>query len=238
MDTPSGNTVRTDTFTTTPSTTTISNYYTTNTTQTTTITNDFFGAPVTNTVITTNVASQTVTNIISGTTNIVDSGAAAVVSGVLGFGISDGTPATNSTGGNTVADASGTTLVNISLENNLNYFVVYVDGDVFAGQTAAGINLGTKKVAGTLWNGTGRSTYERVDNPSYTTNGDFIGYTTTFLTVPGASAGGYFNAKIKSDKSPFTFKGAGEISTRSTSQSGDGNATYPFNLDGIKVSDN
>jgi len=212
MDTPSGNTVRTDTFSTNVGSVTTS--FETN----------FIGG------VTTNYTTNYVTNIVT-------SGAAGVVSGVLGFAISNGVPAptTGTSGG--VANI-GTTLQSIGLDNNLNYFVVYVDGDVFAGQTAAGINLGTKRVAGSLWNGTGRSFYEKVTNTTFDTNNRPISSSVTLLTVPGASAGGYFNANIKSSKSPFTFKGAGEVSTRSTSQAGRGNATYPFNLDGIKVSDN
>jgi hypothetical protein len=237
MDTPSGNVVRTDTFETTPGTTNVSSYLTTNGTTTITITNDAGVITSSNAVYTTNIASTIVTNTTASTTNLVTSGAAGVVSGVLGFAITDGVPAptTGTAGG--VANI-GTTLQSIGLDNNLNYFVVYVDGDVFAGQTAAGINLGTKRVAGSLWNGTGKSFYERVTNTTFDTNNRPISSSVTLLTVPGASAGGYFNANIKSDKSPFTFKGAGEMSTRSTSQSGVGNATYPFNLDGIKVSDN
>jgi hypothetical protein len=236
MDTPSENIVRTDTFETTPGTTNVSTYLTTNATTTTTITNEFGVITSSNVVYNTNIASTVVTNTTPSTTNLVTSGAAGVVSGVLGFAISNAVPAptTGTAGG---AANIGTTLQSIGLDNNLNYFVVYVDGDVFAGQTAAGINLDTKKVAGSLWNGTGKSSYEKVTNTTFDTNNRPISSAVSLLTVPGASAGGYFNAKIKSDKSPFTFKGAGEISTRSTSQAGQGNATYPFNLDGIKVSD-
>jgi len=205
MDTPSGNTVRTDTFSTNVGSVTTS--FETN----------FIGG------VTTNYTTNYVTNIVT-------SGAAGVVSGVVGFGISGGSPSVSSNG--TTAGIAGS----INTDSSENYFVIYVDGNVFSGQTAAGINLGTKKVAGSFLNGTGLSSFEKVTNT--TIDGGFRITTTTYVAVPSAAAGGYFNAKIKSDKSPFTFKGAGEISTRSTSQSDEGNATYPFNLDGIKVSDN
>ena len=225
MDTPSGNRVRTDTFTTNTS-------FATNITSVTVVTN-IGGLAVTNVVTRTNISSV-------GTTNLVTPGSAAVVSGVLGFGVRNGTPSTGTdASAQTATGANASTAVrSISLDTSHNYFVIYVDGDVFAGQTAAGINLNTKRVAGSLWAGVGRSQYELVETPILNTNGAIIGFDTKILNLPGAEAGGYFNAKIKSDKSPFVFKGSGEISTRGTPQGNRGNATYPFDLDGIKSSGN
>ena len=132
----------------------------------------------------------------------------------------------------------------IELDTSHNYFVIYVDGEVYAGQTAAGINLDTQRVAGSLWSGVGRPTFLVVTNSDTTVDTNTVPPTVTsnnqveVIALPSATAGGYFNAKIKSDKSPFVFKGAGEISTRGTPQGNGGNATYPFDLDGIKSSDN
>jgi hypothetical protein len=229
MHTPSGNTVREDAFVVTTNTT-----FQTNITSQTTVT-DISGLPVTNTVTTTNITSATVI-----TTNLVTSGAAAVVSGVLGFGIRSGTPAT---GAELASRASGgdasTAVRSIGLDTSLNYFVIYVDGEVFAGQTAAGINNNTGSVAGSLFGGVGRNEYRLITNTTRNTNGFVTGSTVEILQFPSASASGYFNARIKNNKTPFVFKGAGEISARGTTQAGTlGNATYPFNVDGIKSSDN
>lgn len=246
MQEPSGNSVRTDTFTTIPGSTTVSNVLSTNSTTTVTISN-FGGLLVTNVVVTTNISSTQVTNSTPTLTNLTSSGAAAVVSGVLGFAIRNGTPSTSLGGGAASIGSGSSTVSSISLDTSHNYFVIYVDGDVFAGQTAAGINLNTQKVAGSLWSGVGRGTFERVENPVYVTNTNtgsisFVGYRTEILSIPGATAGGYFNGKIKDNKSPFVFRGAGEISTRGTPQANsaglNASATYPFNLDGIKSSDN
>ncbi len=190
-------------------------------------------------------------------TNIVRANAGGVVSGVLGFGIRNGTPSVDSTQANTdgtennssagnsgtgsgTATDSGNSVQSIELDTSHNYFVIYVDGDVYAGQTAAGINLSTKKVAGSLWRGTGRNSY-LVTNTTAVIGTNIIGeplYATNplILSIPGASANGYFNAKIKSDKSPFTFKGPGEITVRPTNAQAILN--YPFKLTGIKSTDN
>ena len=246
MDTPSGNRLWTDTFSTnagTPDTTTVESSLVTNVTSSVTVSNDAGVITSSNTVTTTDITTQLVTNTvpgINGSTNLVTSGSAAVVSGVLGFGVRNGTPSTGTdASAQTATGANASTAVrSISLDTSHNYFVIYVDGDVFAGQTAAGINLNTKRVAGSLWAGVGRSQYELVETPILNTNGAIIGFDTKILNLPGAEAGGYFNAKIKSDKSPFVFKGSGEISTRGTPQGNRGNATYPFDLDGIKSSGN
>ncbi|MBE2180405.1 MAG: hypothetical protein IAE97_08030 [Chthoniobacterales bacterium] len=166
-----------------------------------------------------------------------------VVSGVLGFGLRNGTPTVgtnNRTGAGTFNAAN--TVETITLDSSHNYFVIYINGDVFAGQTIAGVNISSKTVNGSLWNGLGRSTYERVTNLSVIgTNAagtPIIGSTVSLLAIPGASAGGYFNAKIKNDKAVFTFKGPGEISVREATTNAAVTVTYPYQLSGIKVSQN
>jgi hypothetical protein len=261
MDTPSGNRVRTDTFSTnagTADTTTVESSLSTNVTSTVTISNDAGVITSSNAVITTNITTQFVTNTvpgINGSTNLDTSGAANVVSGVLGFGVRNGTPSTSAPGSSSAAGGtggtggaggtpsgasgaggSGGTVETIGLDSSHNYFVIYVNGDVFAGQTAAGINLNTKRVAGGLWNGIGGLKYQVVTNISVGTNTATL--TNQVLAVPNATAGGYFNAKIKSDKSPFVFKGAGAITVNSAATVSSPSGTYPFDLDGIKSSDN
>lgn len=195
---------------------------------------------------TTNITTVFVTN--AAVTNVDSYGAADVVSGVLGFAIRNGTPSTSSSGGTSAGSTNGTTTIgaansgadagsstgtleSIGLDTSQNYFVVYVNGDIFAGQTAANVNIDTKRVAGSLLNGAGGVTYQVVTNLFSNS------IVTEVLAVPGATAGGYFNAKIKNMKSPFVFKGAGAISVRSESMDFP-SGTYPFNVDGIKSSDN
>ena len=269
MNTPSGNRVREDFFTVTPGTTnvipgttniipettTLSNILLTNIETTISITN-IGGLVTTSSVTTTNIATTTITNTAPGITNIiaavtnstpartnlVNSGAASVVSGVLGFGLTTGTPTTGVGGITAPNTASGSTVLNsIDLDAQVNYFVIYVDGDVFAGQTAASINNNTGTVAGSLWSGVGRNEYLVITNPVFNTNGVRISETTEILQFPSATAGGYFNASMETTKSPLIFKGAGEMSVVGSPVANRGiqagNATYPFNVDGIKVSD-
>jgi len=246
MNPPSGNRRFSDTITASTNTSFVTNV-------TITVTN-IGGLVVTNSV--TNISSVTTTNF-----TLVNSGAANVVSGVLGFALRNGTPTATlsgsggtsaggatggtSSGGSTTpgtgtsGTAQGGTVENIGLDNSHNYFVIYVNGDVFAGKTAAGINLDTKRVAGSLWNGVGGLTYQVVTNitgSSDLTNSTF-GSRTEVLGVPTATAGGYFNAKIKNSKTPFVFKGAGAISVN-YGDPVEPSSTFPFNVDGIKSSDN
>lgn len=183
---------------------------------------------------TTNGGNITGTNY---TTNYFRTSAAGVVSGVVGFGISGGSPSVSTNGGTTTVGSGAS----INVDSSENYFVIYVDGVAYAGQTVAGINLHTQRVAGSFVNGSG-SSYNLLLPEIETEINEFGTVSTTNFvstTVQASAASGYFNAKIKSDQSPFIFKGAGEISTIETLFNFSGNtATYPFNLDGIKVSDN
>ena len=169
----------------------------------------------------------------------------AVVSGVVGFGIRNGTPSTGTNNFGSVQNVQNSANVvnSISLDSSHNYFVIYVDGDCFAGMTAAGINLDTQSVHGSLWQGVGQNSYEKVTNWTWVTNAPFSTNappftTVTLLAIPGATANGYFNADINCDQAVFTFFGAGQITTRSTAATKTNNLTYPFNIDGIKSSDN
>jgi len=222
MGTPSGNIVRTDTYTTT--------FKTNVTSASSTVISNTGGIYTTSSVttLTTNVVEETTAD---------DSGTAGVVSGIIGFGISGGSPSVSSNG----TTGAGTNSGSINVDASANYFVIYVDGNTYAGQTAAGINLNTQRVAGSLISGLGTGYSFLTPLASLNTNTGTLTLTYPPQAVPPSTASGYFNAKIKSDKSPFIFKGAGEISTRQIdpfTTATSGFTTYPFNLDGIKVSDN
>ena len=191
---------------------------------------DSNGIIVTN-LSTTNITLSTQTNVTQEIGN--------VVSGVLGFGIRNGTPSTGTNTTDTTTDVqnSANTVQSIQLDTSHNYFVIYVDGDVFAGQTAAGVNLDTQSVHASLWQGVGQNSYEKITNWAYDTNG-FGRETVTLLAIPGATANGYFNADINSDQSVFTFFGYGQLTVRYTSATKTNVPTYPFKVDGIKSSFN
>ena len=173
----------------------------------------------------------------------------ATLSGVIGFALRDGSPATQtnllSASDVSVGDSSSaTTLDAIQLDSSLNYFIIYVNGDSFAGQTAAGANIDTKKITGGLFNGFGRSQFERVTNTvllgTNSAGNNVFGFTTQIITVPGATAEGSFSGNILADKALFTFSGPGEISVRNSAASGSTNTNstiFNFIANGIKVSD-
>jgi len=263
MDPPSGNSRYTNNFSSTTNTVFRTNISVSNVVSTVTTVTNIGLLSVTNRVTTTNAVETT--NIVSASitnTDLISAGAANVVSGVLGFAIRNGTPSTSaggstsggtggSTGGATGGASGGSgattggtgssgTVETIGLDSSHNYFVIYVNGDVFAGKTAAGINLDTKRVAGSLWNGVGGLTYQVVTNFSGSASGADVTVSerTEVLAVPNATAGGYFNAKVKDNKSPFVFKGAGAITVNSAVTVGAPSGTYPFNVDGIKSSEN
>ncbi|MFM8887998.1 MAG: hypothetical protein ACKOKC_16485 [Chthoniobacterales bacterium] len=253
MDSPSGNTRNTNVFTSTTNTVFTTNVsFSNNITTNITVTNAGITL-ITNRIITTNIAVST--NIVSSVitnTDLVSAGAANVVSGVMGFAVRGGTPSsygggssasggTSTTGTSAASSSTGSagsgssgTVDNIALDSSLNYFAIYVNGDVFLGKTAAGINLNTKRVSGALINGVGGLTYQVVTNISVTSTTGTL--SNSVLSVPNATASGYFNAKIKNNKTPFIFKGAGAITVNSAAAVASPSGTYPFNMDGIKSS--
>lgn len=181
------------------------------------------------------LTSTNTTTIVSTpvTTKTVISGAGDVVSGVIGFGIQDGGPSRN-TNALSTGVTSGNIAETIALDAGYNYFVIYVNGDVFAGRTAASINPDADTVNGTLWAGVGQPSYEKVTNTIFNTNSVPIGETVTLLAVPGATSGGYFNARVNSDKAVYTFSGFGQIHTIPTA-AGVSPITSPFKINGIKT---
>lgn len=172
-----------------------------------------------------------------------------VVSGVLGFGIRNGMPSTTASSDN-VAGNSGAnpfsgsfTVQSIEVDTSHNYFVAYIDGKMYAGQTVGNININQNQVSGTLLNGTSTAGFERVNVTTVIgTNAagvPIIATTPTFIPVPGGVAGGFFNANITKNQAVFAFSGPGKISTQSvtTNSTTAGDLfTYPFSLNGMRVS--
>lgn len=221
----------------------------------------FVRTSTTNTILTTNETTTTVisngisdivtTNIVTSTTVTNTTVTGSVVSGVISFGIRDGTPAfvaANATavangaqGGSFSTASSSTALQSLSLDSSLNNFLVYVNGDVYVGQTAANINPKSSSVSGIMANGVGRNIYRLATNTVAAGGGGaaVAGTTTVVLSIPSATASGYFNANVNNNKSPYTFAGGGTIAVATAVGGGSElDGTHNFQLDGIKTSFN
>ena len=210
--------------------------FTTNEVVTTTITNSG-GSPVTNIVTTNIVTSAEVTNtVVSG----------SVVSGVIGFGIRDGTPpfnaqsasATTQGGDASTGVSSSAALQALALDNSLNNFLIYVNGDVYIGTTAANINPDSSTVSGVLANGSGRTLYQLFTNQ--TAGVASVANTgVEVVSLPSATASGYFNASVNDNKATYTFSGSGTIAIATASGStSEVDGTHNFQLNGINTSGN
>lgn len=99
------------------------------------------------------------------------------LSGVISFGLDDGSPTTLTNSTVTTTAVQNT----ITVDPFQNYFVLFVDGVTYAGLSIGSINGDADLVSGALFNGTGPSTNQ--------------------------TASGGFTAKLKSKKSVVTFKG-------------------------------
>lgn len=153
-------------------------------------------------------------------------GSPSVVSGVLGFGLNNGSPST----------ATGTTTNTqntINLDSSQNYFVVFVEGRSYAGQSIANINNQANKVSGGLINGTAPPTFFTVASTNFpgTTN-----QTVTLTTLRSEnSVGGAFVASLTGKKAVIKFSGN---NTGTLQVSENGIPTGPqntFSLNGMKV---
>jgi hypothetical protein len=207
---------------------TTNSFFTTNRVVTTEITNTG-GLAVTN-IITTNIVTGPLLE-----TNTVVLG--SVVSGVIGFGIRDGTPAAAAS--QDVAPTAGASAQQaLSLDRSLNNFVVYINGDAYAGSTTANINPKKSAVSGVLANGAGRTLYQLFTNQTPGPGGP-ANTGIQVVTLPTATASGYFNANVKNNKSPYTFKGSGTIAIASVSGTiSEVDGIHNFKLNGIKTSGN
>ena len=217
---------------------TTNSYFTTNQVVTTTSTN--IGGLTSTVVETTNVVTGPLLE-----TNTVVNG--SVVSGVIGFGIRDGTQpfnaqggasATTQGGGASVGTSSSAALQALALDNSLNNFLIYVNGDVYIGTTAANINPDSSTVSGVLANGSGRTLYQLFTNQ--TTSGFVVANTgVQVVSLPSATASGYFNANVNDNKATYTFTGSGTIAIATASGgTSEVDGTHNFQLNGIKTSGN
>lgn len=211
-------------------------------------TNSYFTTnQVTTSVTVDGVVTTTTTNIITGPlleTNTVVNG--SVVSGVIGFGIRDGTPpfnaqsvsATTQGGDASTGVSSSAALQALALDNSLNNFLIYVNGDVYIGTTAANINPDSSTVSGVLANGSGRTLYQLFTNQT----AGFASVANTgveVVSLPSATASGYFNASVNNNKATYTFNGSGTIAIATASgTTSEVDGTHNFQLNGIKTSGN
>jgi hypothetical protein len=204
---------------------TTNSFFTTNEVTTTVISNAGL-FPVTNTVTT-----NTVTGPFLATNTVV---LGSVVSGVISFGIRDGLPAA----GTQNTTASSFAAQSVTVDPSLNNFLVYVNGDVYVGTTSANINPESSTVSGILANGAGRTRYQLFTNQ---TAGTFSVANTgvEVISIPSASASGYFNANVNNNKATYTFAGGGTIAIATAVGGGsEVDGTHNFQLNGIKTSGN
>jgi len=199
-------------------------------------TNSYFTTnQVTTSVTVDGVLTTTTTNIVTGPlleTNTVVNG--SVVSGVISFGIKDGLPAT----GTQSTSASSSTAQSVTVDPSLNNFLVYVNGDVYVGTTSANINPDSSTVSGVLANGAGRTRYQLFTNQ--TAGVAAVANTgVEVISLPSATASGYFNANVNNNKATYTFAGGGTIAIATSVGGGsEVDGTHNFQLNGIKTSVN
>ena len=149
-------------------------------------------------------------------------GSPGVVSGVLGFGLDNGSPSTNVISTNIIS----------SIVSAENYFVVYVDGQSYVGSTVANINNNSSQISGGLAAGLAAPTFSVIATTNFpgTTNQTV---TTTQLVEENTSGGG-FSATLTGKKSVVSFQGI-NTGIISTSVNGIPRSTNTFSLDGLKV---
>lgn len=137
-------------------------------------------------------------------------GSPSVVSGVLGFGIRNGSPSTSTNSEVTTNSVQNT----ITVDPFQNYFVAFIDGRTYAGVTIATINNQTDQVSGGLFNGVAQPTGTNAN-----------------------TASGGFNASLTGQKDVITFSGnnTGTIQTSTNGEPVDPLNT--FSLNGMKVGD-
>jgi len=154
-------------------------------------------------------------------------GAPSVVSGVLGFGLRNGSPSTQ----NESALLDNGTQNTISVDPFQNYFIVFVNGATYAGLTIANINNQADSVSGGLFNGQGPSSVVpvAVANPAPPPA------TIATLVTNENTCGGGFIANLTGKKAVITFSG-NNTGTLQTSVNG---VPVPpantFSLNGLKV---
>jgi hypothetical protein len=144
------------------------------------------------------------------------------ISGVLAFALVDGAPPSRTTesqqGGNFVVARN----VQLGVDPFQNYFMIFVEGRTYRGETVAMIDIDTKTVAGSL-QGTQPAGIQPVPALNFDAN--------DALAVVNRGLDGGFTANINSSKSLFTFRGNGQLSTPANAQ------TIVLEADPIAVAD-
>jgi len=137
------------------------------------------------------------------------------ISGVLGFGISDGAPPFRTfieqnavIAGDAIVIEENTTIQYDQLQN---YFAIFVAGRVYTGKTSAGINIEDNSVAGALMG------EEPLAMPPFTALAGTNAVANSLPIVNRGLSGG-FTAKIKQKQAALTFKGSGQLSTPANTQ--------------------
>jgi hypothetical protein len=115
------------------------------------------------------------------------------ISGVLGFSLLDGAP----------------TLRGAAVDNTANYFMIFVEGRTYVGQTLASINIDTKKVGGAL-QGTAPAGNIAIPAPTFDAS--------DALPIVNRGLSGGFTANINNSKATFSFSGNGQLSTPANAQ--------------------
>ena len=163
-------------------------------------------------------------------------GSPSVVSGVLGFGLRNGSPTTVT---NSSVSTNGTQNT-ISVDPFQNYFVVFLDGKTFAGFTIANLNNQANQVSGGLFNGVGPSTTLAFTNTEVTFNTntppsiESSNNTVTFETFQNTCGGG-FNAALTGKKEVISFVGNNTGSLQVSINGVPVGALNTFSLNGMKV---
>jgi len=187
-------------------------------------------------------------------------GSLNVISGVLGFAIVDGAPPSRQTETQTADFFVVARNVELGVDPFQNYFAIFVDGQVYRGQTVAGINSDSGVISGAL-QGTDPAANQGLSFTNVDIDGIAYSVPNTFSIVNRGLSGG-FTANVTQNKATYTFSGQGNLSTPSQAQtvsidlpligppaggatlttvtvSATGNvrtATVPFLLSGMKTS--
>jgi hypothetical protein len=174
------------------------------------------------------------------------------IAGVLGFALVDGAPPSRTTGTEQAGGLVVARNVQLGVDPFQNYFMIFVEGRTYRGETVAMVDIDTKQVAGSL-QGTQPAGVQPINA--------LVFDATDSLPVVNRGLDGGFTANITSDKALFTFQGSGQLSTPANRQTfeietlitppptaiGDPatnvvltgrvvTETTPFNLVGIKTS--
>jgi hypothetical protein len=164
-------------------------------------------------------------------------GSPSVVSGVMGFGLRNGSASTSSSSTAT-ADTVQTT---ITVDPLQNYFVTFIDGVTYAGLTVANVNNQVNQVSGGLYSGFSPTYTLATTNTVVTFNTNSppeiasSNNTVEFTTVQDTCSGG-FTATLTGKKAIITFSGDNTGTLQTTDFSGRPSAPQnTFSLNGMKV---